>query len=66
MALEARRAFAGLDRGASQIANSAEARSLRALADPFDRLIAGTALRLGVPLISADARIAASAVKTVW
>ena len=34
-----------------------EARSLRSLVDPFDRLIAGTALRLGVPLISRDRRI---------
>ncbi len=34
-----------------------EARSLRALRDPHDRLIAGTALRLGVPLITADRRI---------
>lgn len=34
-----------------------EARSLRNLVDPFDRLIAGTALRLGVPFISRDRRI---------
>jgi len=31
-----------------------EARSLGALRDPFDRLIAGTALRLGLPLLSDD------------
>jgi PIN domain nuclease of toxin-antitoxin system len=33
------------------------ARSLRGLADPSDRLIAGTALRLGVPLLSKDGRM---------
>jgi PIN domain nuclease of toxin-antitoxin system len=33
---------------------------LRALRDPFDRLIVATALRLGVPLLSADERITAS------
>lgn len=43
------------------------ARLLRPLRDPSDRLIAGTALRLGVPLLSADARIGASGrVPVVW
>lgn len=44
-----------------------EARNLPALVDPFDRLIAGTALRLGCSLITCDTRIrAASRVVTVW
>jgi PIN domain nuclease of toxin-antitoxin system len=34
-----------------------EARSLAGLVDPADRLIAGTARRLGVPLISKDQRM---------
>lgn len=34
-----------------------EARALASLVDPGDRLIAGTALRLGVPLLSADRRV---------
>jgi PIN domain nuclease of toxin-antitoxin system len=44
-----------------------EARSLRQLVDPFDRLIAGTALRLGVPLISKDQRMAREKrLRLVW
>ena len=44
-----------------------EARSLRTLVDPFDRLIAGTAVRLGVPLITRDSRIAKERrVRVVW
>jgi PIN domain nuclease of toxin-antitoxin system len=44
-----------------------EARSLRNLVDPFDRLIAGTALRLGVPLITRDGRVAKERrVRVVW
>ncbi len=44
-----------------------EARSLRPLVDPFDRLIAGTARRLGLPLITIDDRIVGSGlVRTVW
>jgi len=35
-----------------------EARALPSLRDPFDRLIVGTAVALGVPLITPDARIA--------
>jgi predicted nucleic acid-binding protein len=31
-----------------------------------DRIIAATALHLGVPLVSRDARIRASGVATVW
>jgi PIN domain nuclease of toxin-antitoxin system len=38
----------------------AEARALGPLRDPFDRLIAGTAIALGLPLITPDSRIAAS------
>ena len=44
-----------------------EARSLRSLVDPFDRLIAGTAVALGVPLVTPDARIAtAERVAVIW
>ena len=41
-----------------QRSHVSEARSLPALRDPFDRLIAGVAIALGVPLITPDARIA--------
>ena len=44
-----------------------EARGLTGLIDPFDRLIAGAALRLEVPLLTNDARIRDSGlVQTVW
>jgi PIN domain nuclease of toxin-antitoxin system len=44
-----------------------EARALPALKDPFDRLIAGTALALGVPLLSPDRRIsAARRLRVLW
>ena len=44
-----------------------EARGLAGLVDPFDRLIAGTALRLGAPLITSDERIRQSRlVRTMW
>lgn len=44
-----------------------EARSLTALVDPFDRLIAGTALRLEAPLLTNDERMRRSGlVRTVW
>jgi PIN domain nuclease of toxin-antitoxin system len=44
-----------------------EARALPMLRDPFDRLIAGTAVALGLPLITADARIAeARRVRVIW
>lgn len=39
-------------------AHVSEARALPTLRDPFDRLIAGTAVALGVPLVTPDARIA--------
>jgi PIN domain nuclease of toxin-antitoxin system len=39
-------------------AHVSEARALPALRDPLDRLIAGTAIALGVPLVTPDARIA--------
>jgi PIN domain nuclease of toxin-antitoxin system len=44
-----------------------EARGLATLVDPFDRLIAATALRLEVPLLTNDERIRRSGlVRTVW
>jgi PIN domain nuclease of toxin-antitoxin system len=44
-----------------------EARALPTLRDPFDRIIAGTAVAHGVPLISADQRIATSGrLSVVW
>ena len=44
-----------------------EARGLRNLVEPFDRLIAGTALRLGVPLISRDRRIGKERrIRLIW
>ena len=44
-----------------------EARGLTSLVDPFDRLIAGTALRPEVPLLTNDERISRSGlVRTVW
>ena len=44
-----------------------EARGLGMLIDPFDRLIAGTALRLGLPLMTNDGLITDSQrVKTYW
>jgi PIN domain nuclease of toxin-antitoxin system len=43
-----------------------EARALAMLRDPHDRLIAGTAIRLGIPLISADQRLPRSGVRIVW
>ena len=43
------------------------ARALGALGDPHDRLIAGTAVRLGAALLTVDARIAASGrVPVLW
>ena len=43
------------------------ARALTGLVDPFDRLIAGTAMRLEVPLLTNDERIRRSGlVRTVW
>jgi PIN domain nuclease of toxin-antitoxin system len=43
-----------------------EARSLRALEDPFDRLIAGAARRLGLRLITADSRISESGLVAIY
>jgi PIN domain nuclease of toxin-antitoxin system len=40
-------------------AHVSEARSLPTLRDPFDRLVAGTAVALGVALITPDTQIAA-------
>jgi PIN domain nuclease of toxin-antitoxin system len=43
------------------------ARAFRDLKDPHDRLIAGTAARLGVPLVTRDQRMTAHRrVRTVW
>jgi PIN domain nuclease of toxin-antitoxin system len=48
-------------------AHVSEARALPALRDPFDRLIAGTAAALGVPLITSDDRITTSRrLRVVW
>ena len=44
-----------------------EARSLAGWPDPFDRLIAGTALRLGLPLLTNDKVITSTGrVPTLW
>jgi PIN domain nuclease of toxin-antitoxin system len=44
-----------------------EARGLAGLIDPFDRLIAATAVRLGAPLLTSDERIQSSGlVQTIW
>lgn len=44
-----------------------EARSLRSLVDPFDRLIAGIANRLHSPLITRDSELVDSGLlETVW
>lgn len=44
-----------------------EARALVQLRDSFDRLIAGTAVRLDLPLLTNDARITASGrLRTCW
>ena len=43
------------------------ARAFTMLGDPFDRLVAGTAVRLEAPLLTADERIARSSiVDVVW
>src|SRR5262245_56820425 len=48
-------------------AHVAEARALPLLREPFDRLIAGTAAALGVPLVSSDERLRNSGrLKVVW
>lgn len=48
-------------------AHVSEARSLPTLRDPFDRLIAGTAIALGVPLITSDTRIAKlERIEVIW
>ena len=48
-------------------AHVSEARALPLLRDPFDRLIAGTAVALGVPLISSDRRIENSGrLRVIW
>ena len=43
------------------------ARGLGTVADPYDRLIAGTALRLGAPLLSRDLRLRKDRrIRVVW
>ena len=48
------------------IANATSRVSRAEVPDMPDRIIAATALHLGVPLISRDRRISLSAVATVW
>ena len=44
-----------------------EARALAMLRDPFDRMIAGTAVRLGLPLLTRDETLGdVPGVKTLW
>jgi predicted nucleic acid-binding protein len=43
-----------------------QAESLRAIPEPNDRLIAATALQLGYPLLTRDARIAEAGVNVLW
>jgi PIN domain nuclease of toxin-antitoxin system len=51
----------------SEPSQLSEARGLTGMVDPFDRLIAGAALRLDAPLLTNDARIRDSGlVRTVW
>ncbi len=48
-------------------AHVSEARALPSLHDPFDRLIAGTAVATSLPLITRDVRIAESGrVRVIW
>ena len=48
-------------------AHISEARALPALRDPFDRLIVGTAVALGVPLVTPDVRISdLKRVTVIW
>jgi PIN domain nuclease of toxin-antitoxin system len=54
------RSASGIEVEPVTIDDVAFASGLPTLVDPFDRLIVGTALRLDVPLLSADARITAS------
>lgn len=61
--LELRIGFRLVEMGAADVN---EARSLASLVDPFDRVIVGTALRLGLPLITADERIRKSGSVTVY
>ena len=50
-----------------ELGHVSEARSLPSLRDPFDRLIAGTAIALGVPLITPDTRmVGVERPTTVW
>jgi PIN domain nuclease of toxin-antitoxin system len=44
-----------------------DARGIAAVAEPFDRLLAATALRLSAPLISKDARLKRlRGLRTLW
>jgi len=55
--------LASLDRS---VANALESVPRNEVPDLPDRVIAATALALGVPLISRDAKIRASRVQTIW
>jgi len=51
----------------ANVADAFGAIPLPALRDPWDRLIMATAIDLGVPLVSADTRIAATGlVEVLW
>ena len=55
--------LASLDR---QVANALELVKRSEVPDLPDRIVAATAIALGVPLISRDAKIRASQVQTIW
>ena len=65
--LEALESTPGLQVEPLLLADVERARELGALVDPFDRLVAATALRLECALITADARVAESGlVPVAW
>ena len=65
--VESLEAKAGLRVDPLTVQDVGEARHLAALVDPFDRMIAATALRLDCPLLTSDQRITDSGlVRTVW
>ena len=37
-----------------------------AVSDPMDRMIAATALHLGIPLVTRDAKLRAAGIETLW
>lgn len=65
--LEATRSMRGLILEPVTVEDVDHARAFGSIPDPFDRLIAGMARRLDVPLITADERLAKSPhVKVLW